>query len=156
VAVQGCGAVPTNSVGDKTVSCSATDLAGNTATVNVPYRVIFNFAGFFQPVDNPPFINQMNAGRAVPIKFSLGGNQGLAIFAAGYPQSRQVTCNTFSPIDAVEETLTAGSSTLSYDSTTGRYSYVWKTDKAWGGTCRQFIVKFTDGQTYTVNFSFLR
>jgi predicted outer membrane repeat protein len=156
VATQACGAVSTNTVGEKTVSCTATDHAGNTATISVSYLVIFDFAGFFNPVTNPPFINQMNSGRAVPIKFSLAGNQGLAVFAAGYPVSRRVQCGTLELVDDVEETVTAGSSSLSYDPATGLYNYVWKTDKSWRGTCRQLTVKFVDGQTYTLNFNFVR
>jgi hypothetical protein len=117
---------------------------------------LFNFTGFFDPVKNPPVMNQMSAGRAVPIKFSLGGNQGLNIFAVNFPQSRKIACDTQLPIDPVEQTSTAGASTLSYDSATGIYTYVWKTDKAWAGTCRQLSVQFIDGQTYTLNFTFTR
>jgi hypothetical protein len=116
----------------------------------------FTFTGFFDPVKNPPIMNQMNAGRAVPLKFSLGGNQGLAIFAAGYPTSRLIQCNTLNSIDAVEQTTTAGSSSLSYDPVTGVYTYVWKTEKSWAGTCRQVSVQFFDGQTSTLNFMFTR
>ena len=34
--------------------------------------------------------NVAKAGSSIPIKFSLHGNQGLAIFAAGYPLSQQI------------------------------------------------------------------
>jgi hypothetical protein len=33
------------------------------------------------PVNNTPHVNGVQAGQAVPVKFSLGGNQGLSIFA---------------------------------------------------------------------------
>ncbi|HET9907034.1 MAG TPA: PxKF domain-containing protein [Anaerolineales bacterium] len=154
IASQSCGAVVTNTVGSKTVTCSATDNAGNTAVANAEYRVIFNFTGFFSPVDNPPVINQMNAGRSVPIKFRLDGNQGLAIFEAGYPLSQQVQCTNLALIDEVEQTSTAGSSSLTYDAATNTYNYVWKTEKSWAGTCRLFTVEFIDGQSYTLLFKF--
>jgi hypothetical protein len=146
----------TNTVGAKTITCTATDNAGNTATVSVAYRVVFNFTGFFQPVDNTPVMNQMNAGRAVSIKFRLNGNQGLAIFAAGYPTSQQVQCTSLAPIDTIEQTTTAGSSSLSYDVATNMYNYVWKTEKSWAGSCRQFTVQFIDGQSYTLLFKFVK
>jgi hypothetical protein len=114
----------------------------------------FAFTGFFDPVKNPPIMNQMTAGRAVPLNFSLGGDQGLAIFAAGFPQSRRIQCDTLSPIDLVEQTTMAGSSSLSYDPATGLYTYVWKTEKSWAGTCRQFSMQLIDGQTYVLNFMF--
>ncbi len=154
IATQSCDPVSTSTVGTKTINCTATDNAGNTATGSVSYQVIFNFMGFFDPVKNPPVMNQMNAGRAVPLKFSLNGNQGLAVLAAGYPHSRQIECNTLNPIDSVEQTSTAGSSSLTYDPATGIYTYVWKTEKSWQGTCRQVSVQFIDGQTYLLNFKF--
>jgi len=43
----------------------------------------------------------------------------------------------------IETTVTAGSSSLSYDSLTDRY--VWKTHKAWVGQCRLFVLKLSDG-----------
>ena len=42
-------------------------------------------------------------------------------------------------VDAVEETVTAGGSSLSYDPIADQYVYVWKTEKAWTG-CRQLVV----------------
>ena len=76
----------------------------------------YNFTGFFAPIDNPPVFNEMKAGQAAPVKFSLGGNQGLNIFAAGSPSSVQISCASGDPIADVEETETAGQSSLSYDS----------------------------------------
>ena len=156
IATQSCGALSTNTVGTKTVTCTATDVAGNTATASVSYQVIFNFQGFFDPVKNPPVFNQVNSGRSIPIKFSLSGNQGLTILATGFPQSRRIQCDTFNPIDPVESTVTSGASSLSYDPATGTYTYVWKTEKSWAGTCREFSIRFIDGQTYTLNFRFVK
>ena len=153
IATQSCGPVDTSTVGTKTVICTATDNSGNTATASATYQVIYNFTGFFDPVKNPPIINEMNAGRSVPLKFSLGGNQGLAVFAAGYPKSTQIPCDTFNPVDSLEGT-TLGSNSFSYDPVTGIYTYVWKTEKSWAGTCRQVSVQFIDGQTYLLNFMF--
>ncbi len=113
----------------------------------------YNFNGFFQPVDNLPTLNVVKAGQAVPVKFSLNGDQGLNIFAAGYPASSAVTCGTTS-VDAIEQTVTAGSSSLSYDATTDQYTYVWKTEKAWAGTCRTLVVKLNDGTYHQANFKF--
>jgi hypothetical protein len=48
--------------------------------------------------------------------FSIVGDYGLNIFANGYPTSLKIVCNTTAPVDAIEETVTAGSSSLSYDS----------------------------------------
>ena len=102
-------------------------------------RVIFNFTGFFQPVDNPPVMNQMNAGRAVPIKFRLNGNQGLAIFAAGYPKSQ--TNSMYQPGPDRQRRANDHCRFKFAQLRSSRqniYNYVWKTERSWQGTCRQF------------------
>lgn len=96
----------------------------------------------------------VKAGSAVPVKFSLSGDQGLNIFEAGYPKSQQIACDSTATVDGIEQTVTAGSSSLSYDATTDTYTYVWKTEKAWAGTCRQLVVKLNDGTFHRANFKF--
>jgi hypothetical protein len=113
----------------------------------------FLFQGFEQPVDNPPTVNTVNAGRAIPVKFVVAASGGTAV-AARSPGSAPIACGTTDPVDAIEETATAGGSSLSYNAATGRYTYVWKTDKAWAGTCRQLVVKLDDGTTHRANFKF--
>jgi hypothetical protein len=146
-----CDPVDTSTVGTKTVTCTATDNAGNTNTGSATYTVGYNFTGFFQPVDNLPTLNTAKAGSAIPVKFSLGGNFGLNVMFIGYPSSKVVACDA-SPGDAVEQTSTAGNSSLQYDALTGQYTYVWKTDKSWANTCRQLVVKLADGTSRAANF----
>ena len=114
---------------------------------------VFDFAGFFQPVDNPPTTNVVQAGRSIPLKFSLGGDQGLEIFAAGYPQSGTIPADPSVPLNNIE-TVSAGASGLSYDATSDQYTYVWKTEKAWSGQTRELVLKLTDGSEHTANFQF--
>jgi hypothetical protein len=90
----------------------------------------------------------------VPLKFSLGGDEGLDIFAEGYPKSRQIDCASSAPLDGIEQTLSAGESGLAYDATTDRYTYVWKTKQAWSGTCRKLVVKLDDGGVHRALFKF--
>ncbi len=146
----------TFAIGTTDVTCTATDSHGNSATSHFNVIVSYNFTGFFKPVDNLPIVNVVKAGQGIPVKFSLGGNMGLNIFATGYPRSVAMTCSTNTLQDAVEETVNAGGSSLSYDATVGQYIYVWKTDKAWAGTCRQLQVKYTDGSIKVANFNFTR
>ena len=63
-----------------------------------------------------------------------------------------VACSATAPVDAIEETVAAGGSSLSFGG--GRYIYVWKTDKTWGGTCRQLVVKLHDNTEHRVTFRF--
>jgi hypothetical protein len=57
-------------------------------------------------------------------------------------------------VDGVEETVTAGASSLSHDPAGNQYTYVWKTEKAWAGTCRQLRLKLGDGTMHRANFMF--
>jgi uncharacterized delta-60 repeat protein len=116
----------------------------------------YRFDGFFAPVDNAPVVNLVKAGSAIPVKFSLNGNQGLDIFAPGSPASQPIACADGAALDDVEETLTVGGSSLTYDAATDRYTYVWKTERSWANACRQLIVTLSDGTTQVANFRFSR
>jgi hypothetical protein len=147
----------TFSIGTTTVNCSATDAHENTTNGSFTVSVLYNWTGFFQPVDNLPTENVVKAGSAIPVKFSLGGNQGLNILASGYPTSNVVTCGAPAGDDLIESTVTAGSSSLSYDAVANQYVYVWKTDKAWATQCRQLRVKLADGTVvHAANFKFTK
>ena len=85
---------------------------------------------------------------------SRSSDQGLDILAVGSPYSEAIACDSGVPVNTVEETVTAGASSLSYDATTDTYTYVWKTDKSWKGTCRRLTVAFDDGSQHTTDFEF--
>ena len=140
--------------------------AGNMVCGNVdsfsPFAVVevatggFTFEGFFAPVDNAQTINRTNAGRAVPFTFSLGGDMGLDVLAAGSPSSVRVACPAAQQLDTIETSASAGAAALSYDSATGTYTFVWKTLKSWAGTCREFTMTFTDGTEAQAMFQFTK
>jgi uncharacterized protein len=114
--------------------------------------VHYAFSGYQAPVDNPPVVNSGKAGAGVPVKFSLGGNRGLDILFHP-PTSTGFTCETGAPIDLLE-TEAAGGSGLTYDAATDTYTYIWKTQKTWAGTCRELDLTFRDGTFRTADFVF--
>jgi len=141
----------------------ATDLTGSVEAppaspdaVTTVRPLVFQFSGFFAPIDNAPIVNQIKAGAAVPVKFSLSGYKGLNIFQAGYPASQTVACVSFATVAPIEETVTASSSSLAYDPASDQYTYVWKTDKAWANSCRVLMVKLSDGSTHGASFRFVK
>lgn len=149
------GSVDTSTVGFYALTYQVSDPSGHSDTRVRTVEVLpYNFTGFFSPIENPPVLNEMKAGQAAPVKFSLGGDQGLNIFAAGSPSSLQINCSTSAPVAAVEETETAGDSSLTYDPTTDRYKYVWKTESSWKNTCRQLTVTLRDGTVHVAIFKF--
>ena len=141
-------------VGTTTVTASTTDAHGNTGSATFTVTVLYNFSGFFQPVDNLPVLNVVNAGKGVPVKFSLSGNKGLNIFAANSPYSVSINCDGSLPQSVIDETVNAGGSSLNYDAGTDIYNYVWKTENQWKNTCRQLVVVLNDGSEHRANFKF--
>ncbi len=139
-------------VGTTTNTFKVTDAGGLTAECSFTVTVLYNFAGFFSPISNTS-LNTVNAGRAIPVKFSLSGNKGLNILAANSPSSFQISCDGTAPTNEME-TVTAGGSSLSYDAASDQYVYVWKTESSWAGTCRQLRVTLNDGSVHTANFRF--
>jgi hypothetical protein len=108
--------------------------------------------GFLQPVDNMPVLNEVKAGQTVPLKFSLGGFQGMAIIAPGYPATSVVGCNASQPTSTIEETSTTGNTVLTYDAATGRYQYNWKTRKEDSGKCQILTIQLIDGTVLMAKF----
>lgn len=139
-------------VGTTTNTFRVTDAAGNYTDCSFTVTVLYNFTGFFSPVNNLPTLNSVNAGRAIPVKFSLSGNKGLNIFAPDNPYSVSFNCATGDPGVDVTETVTAGGSSLSFGG--DQYIYIWKTESSWAGTCRQLVLTLNDGSVHTANFKF--
>ncbi len=145
-------AIDTGSIGTKSFTVTAEDNAGNTASTTVAYRVVWPLAGLFQPVDNPPVVNTVAAGKVVPARFSLGGYRGSQVFATGYPQTQPVTCPGRPRTDEIEQTLPGSAASLTYRN--GVYTYAWRSQKSWASrtTCRRLVLKFRDGQQRTAWF----
>jgi hypothetical protein len=117
----------------------------------LPFAATWPFGGFQSPVDPLPALNSAKAGSAIPVKFSLGGNRGLAIFASGYPKAVAITCPG-GAVAPIEELAAGSTSGLTYDATADRYQYTWKTEKSQAGKCYRLDLKFVDGQLFSANF----
>ncbi len=69
-----------------------------------------------------------------------------------FQESRQKkNCDAAAAVE-LEQTLTAGNSSLSYDASSDQYTYVWKTDSSWAGTCRQLVIQLNDGTVHRASF----
>ena len=111
--------------------------------------------GFQVPVHRPyGELNVVDAGSAVPLRFSGSGLTGLDILMpTNSPFSRKVDCETLqvpsigariTPREYPVDTETPGSSGLTR-STTGVYTYPWQTQEDWVDTCREVVVTRKDG-----------
>ena len=120
----------------------------------IDFDDVWTFTGFLPPVDSGGVLNQVRAGQAVPVRFQLGGDRGLDILASGSPTSAAIPCPGGAPTDPIEETVSAGGSGLQYDTASQTYTYVWKTQRGWSGTCRRFVLRLDDGTVRTADFRF--
>jgi hypothetical protein len=151
-----CSAAPHlySAVGSYPVTVTVRDKNGVTGTNSSDALVVYNFSGFFSPVANRPNVNQVKAGSRVSITFSLGGNQGLNIFEPNSPTSRLMDCSTKETSGVPVTTKPPPPTGLTYNKKTNRYTYAWQTEKAWAGTCREFVLTLKDGTAHAAWFTF--
>ena len=144
--------INTQSIGSKTFRVTAVDNAGNSTVRAVAYSVVWPLTAFLAPVDNPPMVNTVKAGKTVPVRFSLGGNRGMNVFAPGYPRVVTVACPGGVSTDEIESVLNGRPPALSYAN--GTYTYALATESKWASStmCRQLQVRWLDGSERTALF----
>ena len=146
------GPLDTATAGAHQFTITATDAAGNRSSLTVGYSVGagYKWGGF----STPP-LTHVHAGRPMPVAFSLGGNFGDHVVAAGSPSSAPVTCGS-TDVPAGSDPVRMLGGGAHYFRWWGRYVLVWQTDRAWAGTCRAFILKLDDGSTHAFVVQFDR
>lgn len=128
-----------------------TVLSSQASVWNFAVHEPFTFEGFAAPVRAGT--NDAKARSAVPLKFSLGGFQGMVILADGSPASREISCATGAPLGELTPAALNGGG-LHYDETTDTYSLIWRTSKEWSGTCRDLVLTLIDGSDHVARFAF--
>ena len=144
--------INTSSVGPQIFKVEAKDNAENTTLKSHAYSITYDFAseGSVRLAKDPSELYVTRAGGTVLVRFSLGGDQGSDIFAAGYPLSKGIEC----PEQASHTTITESKGDSKRLLSPGQYTYAWDTNEAWSGTCRQLVLKLNDGTEYLANFKF--
>lgn len=125
VASSSCGAVDTTTPGTKTVQCTATDNAGNTATATLSYVVEYRILGLFEPAP----LSKWKLGQSVPIKIALGNAAGNRIPDAEAAALAAACRVTFSASGAQSK----GPDCMRYDADQNQFVYVWKLARAGTG-----------------------
>ena len=145
-----------NAIGTHTVIASASDKAGNSASVSRTYTVNpWTLRGFYAPVDmGASVVNTVKNGSTVPIKFEIfaGSNELTDTADVASLKQLQVNSSSFSgdPEDAIETTATGGT-TLRYDTTAGQFVYNWKTP-AQATKCYVVTMTTDDGSSLVAQF----
>jgi hypothetical protein len=141
----------------QTLSVTFQPASGNYASASrsVTIAVLYPWSGFFEPVNNPQVLNRARAGTAIPVRFSLGGSRPSPVLASGSPEVSSVGCPNWNT-DQIEQTVSASSSSLRYESSTGQYVYTWKTSTTWANGCRRLRITLKDGTRHEAYFRFVR
>jgi hypothetical protein len=113
--------------------------------------VRFPWLGWEPPLsgDRP---NAAQAGRTIPVRFAVGG-AGKANVIAGV-RVAPVACAGSATVAAGDPSLTAADWSVPGNHGGGDSMLLWRTTKAFGGSCRQLLVQLTDGSVHRLTFSF--
>ena len=140
-------------VGEFTVTATATDKAGNTATDTVKYRVIYKWDGFRQPITDTAHdlgaMSMFKAGSTVPVKYALKKADGTTVQgAAGAWITPVKGAVSFAPVSEDGTGLAADSgSQFRWDGS--QWIYNWGTSKSDANKQFTIGVRLDDGQVYS-------
>jgi hypothetical protein len=137
-----CTATPidTSSYGPHEFRVDSIDRSGNRSWATTHYSVVYAFEGFYAPLAADGA--ELKAGDGVPAKFSLHGEFGLGVLARA----------EWHPCGALDWAPADG--TLTYNAGPDRYTFLWATDRAWAGSCRELRLTLADGTQHTASVRF--
>lgn len=146
IASQSCGAMNTSTLGTRTVTCTATDRAGNTTSRSATYRVVYDVVPLSAPMSNPGQLYLVEAPRSVPFEWRVRDANGTAITNATLTQTivTEVSCpNTGVPLP----TQAAGETDTFENFGDGRYRRNWWINYTGNIVCLRLDVVLNDGIT---------
>jgi hypothetical protein len=142
----GCDPVNTSTVGNHTITCTATDNAGNTNSQQITYFVGYGTDGGFR---SPTKNSKWKRGQTVPIKVQLTTASGAPISsteAAALSKNCKVTVSA-----SGVQTITAPGC-MKYDTTSKQFVYNWQLRKtsATGGEQLTITIGYPSGGPTTL------
>jgi hypothetical protein len=145
IASASCDPVDTSTAGKHTLQCTATDMAGNSASASIDYVVGYRILGFFSPVPG----SKWSAGQTVPIKVALSNAAGTRISdtAAAQLAGQCLVTFTVSGVQAKQPQC------LKYDAVNHQFVYTWKIEKRPPGPATITVSISYAGTTLTTQLS---
>jgi YVTN family beta-propeller protein len=135
--------IDTGTPGEHMFTVVARDGAGHETSVTHHYSVGSSSQGFQGFRVDAGKIADARAGRTLTVGFSMGGYSGLDVLDPGAPSSVAVDCDN--PGEPTGGEPARSDTGLRYVRSAGTYRFDWLTDRAWAGTCRDFILTLSDG-----------
>jgi hypothetical protein len=138
--------------GITTVTCSASDAHGHTASGSFKVEVEYNWSGVLQPI-NADGSSIFKLGRTVPVKFQLtGGSAGVTNLLATLSLAHVSSSITGTYVEAVSTSAATTGNVFRYDATSKQYIFNLATDGLSAGTWR-LSIDLGDGLARTVDIS---
>ncbi|GAB3382029.1 PxKF domain-containing protein [Lysobacter fragariae] len=153
IALKQCGALATGTVGNKSVTCTVTDEAGNSASGSGNYSVVYGFNGFSSPVQNPSVLNVFKAGRSIPLRWRVIDAQGAPVTSLG---SASVAALAITCPSATENRISiyGGSNGQLQNLGNGYYGLDWAAAASLRNACRRLELNLGDGVARPAQFKF--
>lgn len=143
LASESCAAVDTSSIGTKQINCTATDIAGNTFTRPIGYRVIYGFVGFSAGVVNPGLWNSALVNQPINFDYRLVDANGNGVTGAATPSFTTTALGC--PTSIANVTTPSVDPIGLQDLGNGYYRFVWAAPAA--PACIRLTLNTGDGQT---------
>ncbi len=140
-------------LGSHTMTATATDQAGRTASVTRSYTVqAWRLKGFYQPTDMGNVWNTVKNGSTVPLKFEVfgGSTEYTATSVVKSFSAAKIACSATVTTEDAIELVTTGSTVLRYDTTAGQFIQNWKTPTVTG--CYKVTMTTQDGSSLSALF----
>jgi hypothetical protein len=134
-----------SSIGSKTIRVKIADDDGGFDEKSFTFTVVYNFSGFFAPVDRPNVMNVSKVGQAIPLKWRLtdAGGHAITDLTGVTVKAEDLSCGLAGTTDNVEE-YAAGASGLQ-NLGDGYYQFNWKTPANYVNSCKKIALVFGAG-----------
>lgn len=150
----------TSTVGRQTAELpagTASDNVGHdTAEATCTYSVVYEFEGFYSPVNNNGVLNGTKAGQAIPLKWRLldANDNPVTDLSSVTVTVKSLSCGLGTTNDLLEE-YAAGSSGLQ-NLGNGYYQFNWKSPSTYAYSCKTLYLDLGDGSPRTALFKFTK
>ena len=160
---QGCGPLVLNTVGSKTVTCTATDKAGNSNSVDASYSVQYAPMGMcqagpghqiLQPIElTGVSVFQRKQGSTAPAKFRVCDASGASIGTPGVVQDfRIVKIITGTIVDTPNELVDSTTPDAAFRWTGDQWIFNISTKSLNAGSTYVFQISLNDGTSIMFQF----
>ncbi|MBW9111043.1 HYR domain-containing protein [Microbacterium trichothecenolyticum] len=139
-------------LGTTTVTCTATDNAGNTGEKSFTVTVTAAWSHVLQPI-NANGSSIFKLGSTVPVKFTLtGASAGISNLVARLYVARMTGAAAGTEVEAISTAAATTGNLFRYDATAGQYIFNLGTKTLSAGTY-QLRIDLGDGETHTVKIT---